>query len=109
MRMFTRLFAEESYCFVALAASASPAEPVYGIDYRTLDKPQHTESGKKVEVLEFFWYSCPHCNAFEPSLSDWVKKQGDNIVFKRVPVAFRDSFIPQQKRCCALGARGGGD
>src|SRR3569833_3435964 len=106
MRLFTRLFAAVSFCLVALAASASPAEPVNGIDYRTLDKPQQTESGKKVEVLEFFWYSCPQCNAFEPSLSDWVKKQGDNIVFKRVPVAFRNSFKPQQKLNYALEAMG---
>ena len=88
------------------AAQASPAAPVNGADYRTLEKVQSTDAGKKVEVTEFFWYSCPHCSAFEPQLSDWVKKQGDNIVFKRVHVAFRESFQPQQRLYYALEAMG---
>jgi len=90
----------------AVVASATPANPQSGVDYRLLAKPQPTDSGKKVEVIEFFWYSCPHCNAFEPELEAWVKKQGDNIVFKRVPVAFRDSMVPEQKLYYALEAMG---
>lgn len=103
---FSRLLAAASLSFVAFTAGASPANPVNGVDYRTLDKAQPTDSGKKVEVIEFFWYACPHCNAFEPSLEAWVKKEGSNIVFKRVPVAFRDSFIPQQKLYYTLEAMG---
>ena len=90
----------------AATAGASPTAPVNGTDYRTLDKAQQTDSGKKVEVTEFFWYSCPHCSALEPALEAWVKKQGDKINFKRVPVAFRDSFIPQQKLYYSLEALG---
>ncbi|MGV3655954.1 MAG: thiol:disulfide interchange protein DsbA/DsbL [Noviherbaspirillum sp.] len=104
MRLIKHLFAALGLSLMALSAGA--AAPVDGTDYRTLDKPQATESGGKVEVLEFFWYSCPHCYAFEPSLAEWVKKQGDNIVFKRVPVAFRDSFVPQQKLYYSLEAMG---
>jgi thiol:disulfide interchange protein DsbA len=89
-----------------MTAGASPANPVNGVDYRTLDKPQQTDSGKKVEVTEFFWYACPHCYAFEPALEDWVRKQGNNIVFKRVPIAFRESFIPQQRLYYTLEAMG---
>jgi thiol:disulfide interchange protein DsbA len=101
------LLAAASLSLLAVTASATPANPQNGTDYRTLDKPQQTESGgKKVEVTEFFWYSCPHCNALEPSLEQWVKKQGDNIVFKRVPVAFRESFVPQQKLYYTLEALG---
>ena len=88
------------------AAHATPVAPVNGAEYRTLDKVQATEAGKKIEVTEFFWYSCPHCNAFEPSLEEWVKKQGDNIIFRRVPVAFRDNFQPQQRLYYALEALG---
>src|SRR4051812_42379445 len=106
MRFFPRLLVALSFGFVALGAGASPSSPVDGTDYRTLEKAQPTDSGKKVEVTEFFWYSCPHCNAFDPQLNDWVKKQGDNIVYKRVPVAFRDSFIPQQKLYYTLEAMG---
>lgn len=106
MRFIQHLLAAIGLSLVAAAAGASPANPQNGLDYRTLDKPQQTDSGKKIEVIEFFWYSCPHCNAFEPSLADWVKKQGDTIVFKRVPVAFRESFVPQQKLLYALEAMG---
>ena len=94
---------------MAAAAHAAPSAPVNGADYRSLEKAQSTDSGKKVEVTEFFWYSCPHCSAFEPALADWVKKQGDTIVFKRVPVAFRESFLPQQRLYYALEAMGKAD
>lgn len=104
MRFLQHVLAAISLSLVALSASASPANPQNGVDYRTLDKPQQTESGSKIEVTEFFWYACPHCNALEPSLVEWVKKQGDNIVFKRVPVAFRESFVPQQKLFYTLEA-----
>jgi thiol:disulfide interchange protein DsbA len=106
MRFIQQLLAALSLGFVAMTAAASPANPVNGTDYRTLDTQQQTDSGKKVEVTEFFWYSCPHCNAFDPALTDWVKKQGDNIVFKRVPVAFRESFVPQQRLYYTLEAMG---
>ena len=91
---------------MAPPAQATPTAPVNGAEYRTLDKAQTTEAGKKIEVTEFFWYSCPHCNVFEPALAEWVKKQGDNISFKRVPVAFRDSFQPQQRLYYTLEAMG---
>jgi len=106
MRFLKHLLAALSISLLAAGAHASPDNPQNGVYYRTLDKPQQTDSGKKVEVTEFFWYSCPHCNALEPDLEAWVKKQGDNIVFKRVPVAFRDSMVPQQKLYYTLEAMG---
>lgn len=74
---------------LALGVAASPAfasvtAPVSGTEYTTLAAPQAVPAGKKVEVIEFFMYHCPHCNSLEPQLSEWVKKQGDNIVLKRV-------------------------
>lgn len=86
-----------SFGLMAFSVSATPTEPVEGVEYQRLQTPQSTDTGKKIEVLEFFWYNCPHCFAFEPSLAEWVKKRGDTIVFRRVPVGFRESFIPQQK------------
>lgn len=98
MRLIQKFLIAASLGFVAISAgAASPAEPVNGVHYRTLAQAQPTEAGKKVEVTEFFWYGCPHCNTLEHGLNEWVKKQGDNIVFKRVPIKFRDSFIPQQR------------
>lgn len=101
-----RLLAAVGFGIVMVSASATPSLPQNGVEYHTLEKPQNIEPGKKVEVTEFFWYACPHCFALEPALADWVKKQGDTIVFKRVPVHFRDSFIPQQKMYYALEAMG---
>jgi thiol:disulfide interchange protein DsbA len=106
MRFLQHVLAALSLTLIAATAGATPANPQNGIDYRTLDKAQQTDSGNKVEVTEFFWYSCPHCFAFEPSLAEWVKKQGDKIVFKRVPVAFRESFVPEQKLFYTLEAMG---
>ncbi|NMM38784.1 MAG: thiol:disulfide interchange protein DsbA/DsbL [Glaciimonas sp.] len=106
MRLFPKLFAVLGLSLLAVSVSAAPDNPKNGVDFRTLDKVQQTSSSKKVEVTEFFWYSCPHCNAFEPSLMEWVKRQGDNIVFKQVPVAFNESFVPQQRLYYALDALG---
>lgn len=67
------------------SAFASPTAPVAGADYTVLTNPQPVSStGKKVEVIEFFMYHCPACYQLEPALLAWVKKQGDNITFKRV-------------------------
>ena len=78
-----------------------------GKDFRTLDKKAPVESpAGKIEVVEFFWYSCPHCNAFEPLLSAWLKKLPPDVSFRRVPVAFRDDFVPQQRLFYTLEAMG---
>jgi thiol:disulfide interchange protein DsbA len=88
------------------AAHASPAAPVSGTDYSVLQAAQPVNAAGKIEVTEFFWYGCPHCNEFEPYLETWIKKQGPDVVFKRVPVAFRDDFIPHSKMYHALDALG---
>ena len=106
MRLIQKLLGTLGLAFVAAGAAASPAQPQEGVDYTRLPQAQTVESGKKVEVIEFFWYSCPHCAALEPTLVDWVKKKGDAISFKRVPVAFRDTFVPQQKLYYTLEAMG---
>jgi len=86
-----------------LAARAKDGKFQEGIDYLELKKPALTEAPKgQVEVVEFFWYSCPHCNAFEPTLSAWVKALPKDVFFRRVPVAFNASFVPQQKLYYAL-------
>ncbi|BCF95636.1 thiol:disulfide interchange protein [Paraburkholderia sp. PGU19] len=92
---------------VASAVQAAPAAPVAGKDYTVLSTPQPVEAAAgKIEVIEFMWYGCPHCNEFDPYLEAWVKKQGPDVVFKRVPVAFRDDFIPHSKLYHAVDALG---
>lgn len=84
--------------FASAPSLASPAAPQKDTDYKVLATPQPVDSsGGKIEVTEFFWYGCPHCNEFEPYLETWLKKQGPDVVFKRVPVAFQPQFVPHQK------------
>lgn len=76
-----------------------------GKDYLTLQRPLPTDAGNgKIEVLEFFWYSCPHCNAFEPALAQWAKAAPKDVVVRRIPVAFREDFAPQQRLYFTLEA-----
>ena len=62
-------------------------------DYVRIDPPQAVASGQRIEVIEFFWYGCPHCYALEPLIDPWMKKLQKDTVFKRVPeeelLAFR--------------------
>jgi thiol:disulfide interchange protein DsbA len=81
-----------------LIAQAQGKKPEEGVDYLSLDKRIPTEVGEgKIELIEFFWYSCPHCNAFEPRFASWVKAAPKDVVVKRVPVRFRDDFEAQQR------------
>ena len=93
---------------VAASVSATPASPQPGVEYQVLKRPQPVDSGKKIEVIEFFGYFCPHCYALEPLLAEWVKKQGDNISFKRIHVNFHE-LIPQQKLYFTMEAMGKAD
>lgn len=78
-----------------------------GTDYRQLARRAPTEApADKIEVVEFFWYSCPHCNAFEPQLEEWSRKLPPEVVLRRVPVAFRADFVPQQRLFYTLQAMG---
>jgi thiol:disulfide interchange protein DsbA len=78
-----------------------------GKDYLPLDKPAPVEAPSgKIEVVEFFWYNCPHCNAFEPALEAWIKRAPKDVVVKRVPVAFSSAFQGQQRLFYTLEAMG---
>ena len=110
-------------CGAALAASAlvlpaaraqttAPAQvqgkkPELGTDYLQLDKRAAVEApAGKIEVVEFFWYSCPHCSVFEPTFDAWSKRVPKDVVVRRVPIAFRADFAPQQRLFYALEAMG---
>ena len=90
-----------------MPALAQRKPPEEGLDYVKLDKPAPTENVKgKIEVVEFFWYHCPHCNHFEPTLEAWLKRLPKDVHFRRVHVAFRPSFVPDQQLFYALEAMG---
>ena len=100
-------FALIAATMVASTAFASPADPKNGVDYQTLAAPQPVQAaGKKVEVIEFFAYHCPACNMLEPTLKQWVKKQGDNIVMRRIPLPFQGATDPEARLYLTLEAMG---
>ena len=92
---------------VANPAMAQARQFKEGKDFKRLDKPVAPDApAGKVDVIEFFWYSCPHCNAFEPTLDAWVKAAPKDLSIRRVPVAFNASFVPQQKLYYTLEGMG---
>lgn len=112
--MNRRDFSAGAACLLASAGLGLPGalfaqakKPEEGTEYLILDKRVGGDAPQgKLEVIEFFWYSCPHCNAFEPRLEAWIKRQPADVVVRRVPVAFRDEFVPQQKLFYTLEAMG---
>ena len=71
-----------------LRARAQGGAPVEGRDFQGLPKPIAVPSNGKIEVIEFFWYACPHCFAFEPTIAAWIAKLPADVHFRRVPVGF---------------------
>ena len=85
--MLTRrhfLFTAAALPFIPGAAHALTP----GKEYLLVQPPLKTLDPKRVEVLEFFWYGCPHCFALEPDLHAWVKTFPKNVYFRRVPAVF---------------------
>jgi thiol:disulfide interchange protein DsbA len=91
---------------VATHARAQGGQPVEGTHYVRLTPPVPTGSPGKIEVLEFFWYGCPHCNAFEPELDAWARRLPADVAFRRVPTAFSANWVAHQRLYYALEALG---
>ena len=88
-------------------AGGSVAAPlVEGKNYRRLANPQPVETGKKIEVIEFFSYGCPHCAALEPFLDAWRAKLAPDVAFRRVPVLFHDQWVHLARIYYTLDAMG---
>lgn len=83
--------------------------PVEGTHFVRLSQPAPVTlptPDKKIEVVEFFWYECPHCNAFEPQLEAWVKRLPADVAFRQVPVGFTARHQVGQKLFYALEEMG---
>mgnify|MGYP001225195504 CR=1 FL=1 len=97
-REFSTALLGASALAIGLPAAAQGG-PVEGTHYVRLGQPLPvTAPAGKVEVVEFFWYGCPHCNVFEPMLEAWAKKLPADVSFRRVPVAFRDEPFGTHQR-----------
>ncbi|MDY0748859.1 thiol:disulfide interchange protein DsbA/DsbL [Paucibacter sp. R3-3] len=88
-----------------LLASAQGAAPVEGRNYQRMGQPLPTPPGK-IEVIEFFWYGCPHCFVFDPTLEAWVKQLPADVSFRRLHVGFNAMVKLHQKLFFALEAMG---
>jgi thiol:disulfide interchange protein DsbA len=91
---------------LSLSATAQMAAPQEGNQYLRLKNPQAVESGKKIEVIEFFSYGCPHCGELEPVLQGWLKTMPADVQFRRIPVMFQERWIPLAKIYYTLEALG---
>ncbi len=78
----------------------------WGEDYVELPAQPTAAKPGQVEVLEFFWYGCPHCYHLEPELNAWVGKLPKNVVFKRVPAILDDAWMPLARAFFALDTMG---
>lgn len=87
----------------SVSAQGTPTE---GIDYLELKPPQPTESAGKIEVIEFFWYRCPHCYDLEPSLESWVKGLPRDVRFRRVPGVLSEEWAIDARIFYVLEALG---
>src|ERR1700674_1241054 len=90
--------------FVATSAFAQDLEE--GKEYVRLKNPQPVETGKKIEVIEFFSYGCPHCSDLEPILQAWIQKLPPDVQFRRVPVMFQQRWEALAKIYYTLDAMG---
>lgn len=100
-------FALAAASLIATTAFASPTDPKAGVEYTVLSTPQPSQTaGKKVEVTEFFMYHCPYCHALEPILEQWVKKEGDNIILKRIHLPYQGPNDPEAHLFLTLQAMG---
>jgi thiol:disulfide interchange protein DsbA len=100
-----RLLSALSGMLVAVACFAQGA-PVEGTDYTELKPPQAVDTAGKVEVIEFFWYRCPHCYALEPELEAWVKRLPRDVQFKRVPGILNEDWAIDARVFYSLEAIG---
>ena len=94
IRSFPRAFARLALAFAAALALApiASAQPAEGREYVRLKSPVPVETGKKIEVIEFFSYGCPHCADLEPHMQAWLKRLPADVQLRRVPVAFQPSW-----------------
>ena len=69
-----------------------------GIHYQKLESPlEKLSDTKKIELIELFWYGCPHCFEFEPFLKKYIALNSDTVTLIQVPAVFSKNWIPHAK------------
>jgi len=103
---YLKLVGWSCLALIVAAGGAYAQSPVQDKEYKLINPPQKPANPKKIEVIEFFSYACPHCADFEAPLQDWLKRKSTDVEYKAVPVVFRDSWKPLAKLFYALEAMG---
>jgi thiol:disulfide interchange protein DsbA len=89
------------------ATAASGTTWQDGVNYNRIVPAQPTDvPAGQVEVLEFFWYACPHCYALEPTVLSWLKSKPAYVTFTRVPVEWNEGHRSLAHLFYALEAMG---
>ena len=91
---------------LVFAAAALAQQPLRQKVEYDLIAPQPTATGDRIEVIEFFWYGCPHCNNLQAPLEGWLKRKPADVELRRVPAVFRESWIPHARVYYTLEALG---
>ncbi|HCN46273.1 MAG TPA: thiol:disulfide interchange protein [Pseudomonas sp.] len=90
----------------AFGMTAQAAEPVAGKEYNELSTPVQVSEPGKIEVVELFWYGCPHCYNFEPTINPWIDKLPADVNFKRIPAMFGGPWDAHGQMFLTLEAMG---
>jgi len=78
-----------------------------GKHYNVVSPPQAGAEGERVQVIEFFLYTCPHCYRLEPHIKKWLETKPANVDFVRIPAMFkRPTLIMHAKTYYALELMG---
>jgi len=83
--------------FSLISLPSARADIVEGKDYTVLAIPQPTQDGNTIEVLEFFWYGCPHCDSLHPHLKTWLMNIPKDVSFRYVPATLRTNWVAAAK------------
>lgn len=97
------------FVLLLLPFSVMAKDYTEGKHYTQMGEARSTQSGNKIEVLEFFWYGCPHCYRFEPAINKWKKSKPENVHFERVPAPLNPKWMPHTKAYYALELMGKGE
>lgn len=81
-----------TFMLAAGVFAAQTDDYVAGQHYQSVVPPQATATPGKIEVVEMFWYGCPHCYEFEPVVREWLKGKADYIDFVRIPAVFASNW-----------------
>lgn len=90
---------------LALPGGAAPSAPEEGFDYDVVEPPARRSGGPadgRVEVVEFFWYQCPHCNALTALIEPWAQRQRQRVRFVRMPLSLNSAYAAQDRLYFAL-------